>query len=99
MNHAQPLIRPWLAEFSSRLRERAYRSQETAAAERGLTLGAIVILLGDLASGRRAGRERDDEITVCALTGVGVQDTAIALLAYSRARAQGLGTRFPAILG
>ncbi len=50
--------------------------------------------LGDLISGRRAGRERDDEITVCALTGVGVQDTAIALLAYSRAETAGLGTRF-----
>jgi ectoine utilization protein EutC len=50
-----------------------------------------VIELGDLTSGRRQGRERDDEITVCALTGVGVQDTAIALLAFTRAKAAGLG--------
>jgi ectoine utilization protein EutC len=50
--------------------------------------------LGDLTSGRRPGRERDDEITVCALTGVGVQDTAIALLALGRATAAGLGTAF-----
>jgi ornithine cyclodeaminase len=55
---------------------------------------APVAELGDLTSGRRTGRERDDEITVCALTGVGVQDTAIALLAYSRVEAAGLGTRF-----
>jgi ornithine cyclodeaminase len=34
--------------------------------------------LGDLAAGRRPGRERPDEITVADLTGVGVQDAAIA---------------------
>jgi ornithine cyclodeaminase len=34
--------------------------------------------LGDLAAGRLAGRERPDEITVADLTGVGVQDAAIA---------------------
>jgi ornithine cyclodeaminase len=34
--------------------------------------------LGDLAAGRLAGREQDDEITVADLTGVGVQDAAIA---------------------
>lgn len=50
--------------------------------------------LGELTSGRCPGRERDDEITVCALTGVGVQDTAIALLAFARASQAGLGTRF-----
>ena len=48
--------------------------------------------LGDLTSGTAPGaRERDDEITVCALTGVGVQDTAIALLALGRAKTAGLG--------
>jgi ornithine cyclodeaminase len=50
--------------------------------------------LGELTSGRRPGRQQDDEITVCALTGVGVQDTAIALLAFGRARESGLGTGF-----
>jgi ornithine cyclodeaminase len=34
--------------------------------------------LGDLATGRLPGRERPDEITVADLTGVGVQDAAIA---------------------
>jgi ornithine cyclodeaminase len=55
---------------------------------------ADVTELGELTSGARAGRRRPDEITVCALTGVGVQDTAIALLAYERAQRQHLGTRF-----
>jgi ornithine cyclodeaminase len=54
-----------------------------------------VIELGELTSGRRPGRERADDITVCALTGVGVQDTAIALLAFGRAAAARLGTQFP----
>jgi ornithine cyclodeaminase len=34
--------------------------------------------IGDLAAGRLAGRERPDEITIADLTGVGVQDAAIA---------------------
>jgi ectoine utilization protein EutC len=55
---------------------------------------AEVLELGDLTSGREPGRQHADDITVCALTGVGVQDTAIALLAYGRAVAAGLGTRF-----
>jgi ornithine cyclodeaminase len=38
--------------------------------------------LGDLVAGRKAGRTRDDEITICDLTGVGFQDTAIAALAW-----------------
>ncbi len=50
--------------------------------------------LGELTSGRQPGRRDDSEITVCALTGVGVQDTAIALLAYGRAAAAGLGAKF-----
>jgi ornithine cyclodeaminase len=56
---------------------------------------ADVVELGELTSGRRRGREREEEITVCALTGVGVQDAAIALLAHGRAKDRNLGTRFP----
>lgn len=48
--------------------------------------------LGALIFGRKPGRQSDTEVTICDLTGVGVQDTAIALLAYERARAKGLGT-------
>lgn len=64
----------------------------------GLELGIIsqddpIIELGDLTSGRERGRTTDKEITVCDLTGVGVQDTAIALLAYRKATEKGLGLR------
>ena len=34
--------------------------------------------VGDLAAGRLPGRKQDDEITIADLTGVGVQDAAIA---------------------
>ncbi len=47
--------------------------------------------LGELAAGLRRGRTSDAEITICDLTGVGVQDTAIALLAYRKAREMRLG--------
>jgi ectoine utilization protein EutC len=47
--------------------------------------------LGEIAAGRKPGRVSDSEITVCDLTGVGIQDTAIALLAYQKATARGLG--------
>jgi ornithine cyclodeaminase len=54
-----------------------------------------IIELGELTSGRKAGRTTDSELTVCDLTGVGVQDTAIALLAFTKAMQKGLGVRFP----
>jgi ectoine utilization protein EutC len=50
-----------------------------------------IIELGELTSGRKPGRRSDEEITICDLTGVGVQDTVIALLAYRRAMEKGLG--------
>ena len=50
-----------------------------------------IIELGELTSGANPGRQSKEQITVCDLTGVGVQDTQIARLAYQRAVAQGLG--------
>ncbi len=48
--------------------------------------------LGELTAGRQPGRQSADQVTVCDLTGTGVQDTAIALLAYRKAIAAGFGT-------
>ena len=42
--------------------------------------------LGEVVAGRKPGRSRADEITICDLTGVGFQDTAIAALAWNRAQ-------------
>ena len=50
-----------------------------------------VIELGELVAGKRSGRQHEDDITICDLTGVGIQDTAVALLAYRKALAKGLG--------
>jgi ornithine cyclodeaminase len=38
--------------------------------------------LGEVVAGRKTGRTSDDQITICDLTGVGFQDTAIAALAW-----------------
>jgi ornithine cyclodeaminase len=47
--------------------------------------------IGEVIAGAKLGRQNDNQITVCDLTGIGVQDTAIAMLAYDQARARGLG--------
>lgn len=47
--------------------------------------------LGQVIAGQDPGRESREAITLCDLTGTGVQDTAIATLAHARARAAGVG--------
>lgn len=42
--------------------------------------------LGDIVAGKVPGRVRDDEVTVCDLTGVGMQDAAIARYVLANAR-------------
>jgi ornithine cyclodeaminase/alanine dehydrogenase-like protein (mu-crystallin family) len=56
-----------------------------------------VVELGALTGGRHPGRSDDRQITICDLTGVGVQDTAIARLAYARAAGRGLGTVYDSV--
>jgi ectoine utilization protein EutC len=50
--------------------------------------------LGAVVAGKAQGRPSAAALTVCDLTGAGVQDTAIATLALARARASGVGTTF-----
>lgn len=50
--------------------------------------------LGDIVSGMSSGRVKSDEITICDLTGTGLQDTAIATFARQRANEIGAGTSF-----
>jgi ornithine cyclodeaminase len=57
-----------------------------------LSKDSTVKELGQLTSGSEAGRKNDREITLCDLTGVGVQDTTIAVLTYQKAISLGLGT-------
>jgi len=51
-----------------------------------------VVELGEITAGRKPGRRNDDQITICDLSGTGVQDTAIAHLAVEQAARRGLGT-------
>lgn len=50
--------------------------------------------LGQIIAGTVKGREDDSRITLADLTGTGIQDTAIAALAVSRARSAGAGHSF-----
>jgi len=47
--------------------------------------------LGEIVAGMKPGRERDDEITVADLTGVGVQDAAVANVVVDAALRRGMG--------
>ena len=47
--------------------------------------------IGDIVSGSKKGRKNDQEITICDLTGTGIQDTAIARLALKKAKNKNLG--------
>jgi ornithine cyclodeaminase len=49
--------------------------------------------LGEVIAGRKFGRESEDEIIVCDLTGIGIQDVAAAALCMERAQAAGIGER------
>ncbi|MBO8172280.1 MAG: cyclodeaminase [Bacillaceae bacterium] len=64
----------------------------------GLASGVLskdhdIVELGQLTSGSRPGRTDDRQITVCDLTGTGVQDTAIALFAYHELASAGMGMK------
>ncbi|UXN57596.1 ectoine utilization protein EutC [Phyllobacterium zundukense] len=50
--------------------------------------------LGDIIAGKIAGRSNDRQITIADLTGTGIQDTAIASLAFELAEATGTGSSF-----
>lgn len=47
--------------------------------------------IGEICAGAKPGRLSEEEITICDLTGAGVQDTAIATHALRLARSRGLG--------
>lgn len=47
--------------------------------------------LGEIVAGKKPGREREDEITIADLTGLGIQDAAVAAFVAERAAQSGLG--------
>ena len=50
--------------------------------------------LGQVIAHQKPGRDNESEITLCDLTGTGIQDTAIATLAFRRCQQREAGTRF-----
>ncbi len=88
--------RPDTREIDDRLLERAARvivewREQTLAEAGDLVLAAPdvrerleVIELGDVLAGKRAARTRDDEIVLFKSVGVGIEDVAVAGLAYQR---------------
>lgn len=50
--------------------------------------------LGEIVAGLKAGRTNDEQITIADLTGTGIQDTAIASLAFARSVAAKAGSDF-----
>ncbi len=52
---------------------------------RAIASAEVAAELGEVAAGLKPGRTSEDQLTVCDLTGLGVQDVAAAALALSRA--------------
>jgi ornithine cyclodeaminase len=50
--------------------------------------------LGQIVAHQKPGRSSDYQVTFADLTGTGIQDTAIATLAFVRAQALGAGSNF-----
>lgn len=65
-----------------------------AARAAGLLAGVTPPELGEVITGAKAGRQSEDDITICDLTGTGAQDTAIA--SHVRAMLPDAGTRISA---
>jgi ectoine utilization protein EutC len=63
------------------------------AVEAGAITKEKVIELGEITSGLKPGRTSEDEVIVCDLTGVGVQDVAAATVVMERAKAAGCGEK------
>lgn len=57
-----------------------------------MSMSGVHAELGEILLGRKNGRERDDEMTVCDLTGIALQDVVSAQLVYERALKKGIGT-------
>lgn len=66
------------------------------AAELGLVSWDRVVALGDIVGGVRPGRTSADQIIVCELQGIGIEDVAVAELVVRRAREKGVGLELPA---
>jgi len=72
-----------LARADKLVADRIFQTERYGNLHHAIAAGAVTrenvyAELGELAAGRKAGREDETEVTVADLTGVGVQDAAIA---------------------
>ncbi|MCA1363364.1 ectoine utilization protein EutC [Bradyrhizobium sp. IC3069] len=65
-----------------------------AIAARTVAAEASFSELGEIVAGTKTGRSSEKQITIADLTGTGIQDTAIASLAFAQAGAVGVGSSF-----
>ncbi len=78
-----------------RIEQSKSRGEMRAAMAGGVT-GLEPDELGEICAGQKPGRQSEDEITICDLTGTGAQDTAIATHAAAIVAARGYGTTISA---
>jgi ornithine cyclodeaminase len=95
-NELEPAVLARADRFVCDRRSQSIRLGELhhAVAAGAMPEDAPVVELGEIAAGTAPGRSAADEVTVCDLTGTGVQDTAIALHAVRAAAGRGCGTAF-----
>lgn len=75
-----------------RLQQSLERGELRTAVEQGVPgVDNLARELAAICAGHKSGRQSDQQITVCDLTGTGVQDTAIANYALDTAREKGFG--------
>ncbi len=61
--------------------------------EGAITKEHLYAELGEIITGKKAGRENNDEITVFKSNGLAIQDVATAKLIYDKALAVGIGQK------
>jgi len=95
-NEIEPaIIGNGISYFCDRLSQCAALGELHHAIEQGLIAPTSSFPeLGNVISEQNAGRKNKNEITLCDLTGTGIQDTAIATLAYQQCRRHKAGTTF-----
>ena len=70
-----------------------------APVKEGLLSWDRVVPLGDVVAGRVQGRAAKDDITLYKSLGVAIEDVALAIRAFEKAKAEGIGTPLPDLSG
>ncbi|MBB4226667.1 ectoine utilization protein EutC [Rhizobium mongolense] len=88
------IAKAWLYVADSLKQTRRLGELHHAIATGTVAADAAFPELGQIVAGQRRGRSHATQITIADLTGTGIQDTAIATLAFARAKAANAGTIF-----